>query len=128
MDGKLQFIDAVIQFEQNKFTAESIDQSSSVTTPTHDLQTETELLTYQLGRNWKFFFRRIDIDEATISYKADENRNNLRDAIYACLQYWLTKKASDKTDEEIKKAWITALKDLDRNDLAHQLESIKDNQ
>ena len=128
MDGKQQFIDAVIQFEQNKFTAESIDQSSSVTTPTHDLQKETELLTYQLGRDWQVFFRCIDLEDSIIYYKADENRNNLEEAIYACLQYWLTKKASDKTDEEIRKAWITALKELDRNDLAHQLESIKNNQ
>ena len=128
LDNRQQFIDAVIQFEQKKFTAESIDQSSSVTTPTHDLQKETELLTYQLGRNWKFFFRHIDLEDSIIYYKADENRNNLREAIYACLQYWLTEKASGKTDEEIRKAWITALERLNRNDLAHQLESIKNNQ
>ena len=147
MDNNEDFADRIDQFEKElksktvtqhrkdetelhdaEVPEESVDQPSSEATPSRDLQKETELLTYQLGENWKSFFRHIDITAQEIYYKTQDNPNDLKKTISACLKYWLTEKASGKTDEEIRKAWITALKDLDRNDLAHQLQSIKNNQ
>ena len=147
MDNNQDFADRIDQFEKElksktvtqhrkdetelhdaEVPEESVDQPSSEATPSRDLQKETELLTNELGENWKSFFRHIDIPESEICSKADENSNDSKKAISSCLYSWLCDVPSFVSDEVIRKAWITALEGLNRNELAHQLESIKNNQ
>lgn len=134
-NNKVELIENIDRFEkgeclQNTYqtsssTREGRDQCSlQVQTQRQDLKREIKLLVDNLGRNWKFFIRDLDVPESELDLKLQQNSSNIKEAIYACFYYWLSEMANNKTKEEIIEEWIKTLEMIGRNDLIEKLKSL----
>ena len=82
-----------------------------------DLKKEVTFLTRNLGRDWKTLMRQLLISENTIETIMCEHRS-VREQIYQCLLAWQDQEQENATKERL----ISALKDIERNDLVMTLE------
>lgn len=135
-NNKVELIEKIDQFEKSECLQNTYQNSSStqedrdqcplqVQTRKQDLKREIQLLVDNLGKNWKFFIRHLDVPESELELKLQQNQSNIKEAIYACFYYWLSEMGNGKkTKEEIIEEWIKTLGMLGRNDLIEKLKSL----
>lgn len=83
-----------------------------------ELQQEFQYLSKSLGRDWPFFIRELELPESEIDMIRMDHRFT-RDQIYQCLLAWQDTNKQTATKQRL----ISALREIERNDLAESMES-----
>lgn len=90
-------------------------QKSSPVINLRGMKREIDILTQQLGREWRFFMRALGVSDREMVDIEEDCPRNMREQIYRCLVLWV----SDDRHNPSKDKIINALRDscVERNDI-----------
>ncbi|XP_050391099.1 uncharacterized protein LOC126810144 [Patella vulgata] len=90
--------------------------------PNSGLQNVRTILAKNLGKNWRFLFRRLGVADEDIEYIDDKCDRDMREKIHQTFQFWLDNNRQNASSETI----ITALRKEERNDIIRKIQSGED--
>ncbi|KAJ8039542.1 Netrin receptor UNC5D [Holothuria leucospilota] len=81
-----------------------------------------KLLSHKLRGEWKQVCRRLGVEESKLYREGEDNKGNIKEAIYQCLLSWKQSKGDEATFEYLR----DALKENGRLDLAEDIEKYEE--
>ncbi|KAK6187122.1 hypothetical protein SNE40_005215 [Patella caerulea] len=90
--------------------------------PDPGLQNVRTILAKNLGKNWRFFFRRLGVADEDIEYIDDKCPRDMREKIHQTFQFWLDNNRQNASVDTI----IRVLRKEERNDIIRKIQSGED--
>lgn len=120
-DGRLDVFDIVTDFEKHgnphiqNGTGSGGQPEFQQPQCSEEMKTATQYLINNLGKDWKFFMRSLDLPDAVLDMCVDSHPRNVREQIHMAFREWQAMGQANKSD------LLRALKEIHRNDLHQKL-------